>query len=373
MALRIGMEPEVKFQKYLQNETVVVTGHTGFKGSWLTTWLKILGANVVGISLDPPTTPSHFIEAEVNEGIEDIRLNLSQRVEIKKIFQNVKPKYVFHLAAQSLVKASYDRPFDTWETNLMGTISVLEALKDLKHACYRVLITSDNCYDNMDWGWGYRETDKLGGIDPYSASKGATELAIRSYVHSFFSDPSCKVKISIARAGNVIGGGDWASDRIIPDAIRAWASGAELEIRFPNATRPWQHVLEPLSGYLLLATQLNSQPSLHGEPFNFGPTVGSEKRVIDLVEAMGHYWNKVKWKVVDNQTTHYESSLLRLNCDKALSYLKWTAVMDFENTVRMTSNWYKSYYENKSKIKDVTKSQIEEFYKLASRKGVVWA
>lgn len=252
------------------NTKVLVTGHTGFKGSWLSLWLTQLGAQVSGISLGVPTEPSHFAAAGLVERIQDYRLDIRDGTALKSLVQDIQPDFVFHLAAQPLVRRSYADPVETWQTNAMGTINVLEALRGLKNPCVAVLITSDKCYDNVEWVWGYRETDALGGPDPYSASKGAAELAIRSYVRSYFPKDG-PVRIGVGRAGNVIGGGDWADDRIVPDCVHAWSRGETVQLRNPLATRPWQHVLEPLSGYLNLAIALHLDAKWHGEPFNFGP------------------------------------------------------------------------------------------------------
>jgi CDP-glucose 4,6-dehydratase len=244
---------------------------------------------------------------------------------------------------------------------LMGTLNLLEALRPLKKKCTAVLITSDKCYDNVEWVWGYRETDPLGGPDPYSASKGAAELVIRSHVKSFFPKGGV-VRVAVGRAGNVIGGGDWASDRIVPDCVRSWAKGESVQLRNPLATRPWQHVLEPLGGYLTLAKELHQKDELHGEPFNFGPSAHQNHTVFELVQAMSGYWDKVRWK--DNfgeKKEQYESGLLKLNCDKALYHLKWHSVLSFQETIRLTAEWYSSYYENPNTIREVSLSQIREY------------
>jgi CDP-glucose 4,6-dehydratase len=243
----------------------------------------------------------------------------------------------------------------------MGTVNVLEGLRLLKHKCAAVLVTSDKCYDNLEWSWGYRETDKLGGKDPYSASKGAAELVIRSYFKSYFEDEPF-VRVGIARAGNVIGGGDWASNRIIPDCAASWAKKKTVQLRNPNATRPWQHVLEPLGGYLRLATELYESEELQGEPFNFGPPSNDTYSVLELVEEMAKHWSDVKFDFIkENNAEMYESGLLKLNCDKALQYLNWKSVMSFRETVRLTADWYRSYYERKEDMRGVTFGQIEKY------------
>jgi CDP-glucose 4,6-dehydratase len=353
---------------------VLVTGHTGFKGSWLSLWLSQLGAQVHGVSFGVPTEPSHFSAAVLESKIKDHRLDIRDGAAMKKLVDEVQPDFVFHLAAQALVRRSYADPVDTWQTNALGTINVLEALRDLQHPCVAVLITSDKCYDNVEWVWGYRETDALGGPDPYSASKGAAELAIRSYVRSFFPMDGA-VRIGVGRAGNVIGGGDWAEDRIVPDCMRAWSRGDTVPLRNPLATRPWQHVLEPLSGYLTLAMALKESSSLHGEPFNFGPLAQQNHSVGELVAAMTEHWDQVRWEDVSAQYGGpYESGLLKLNCDKALHHLRWRAAWDFAATVRETALWYRHYYEQPSKsIADFSLNQIAAYVEAARSQGVKWA
>lgn len=358
--------------KNYAGKKVIITGHTGFKGAWLTAWLKHLGANIVGVSLDPPTTPSHYDAAKMSSGIEDIRLDIRNQKALTEIVASTKPDFVFHLAAQALVRKSYENPIETWQTNLIGTLNVLESLRTLNNPCSAIIITSDKCYENVEWIWGYRENDSMGGIDPYSASKGAAEIAIRSHVLSFFSSSS--VRVASARAGNVIGGGDWASNRIIPDCVRAWSTGKYVELRNPHSTRPWQHVLEPLSGYLSLAIALSANPSLHGEAFNFGPLAQQNRSVINLVEEMAAHWDQVRWQDVSgNFEGPYESALLKLNCDKAMHYLKWYAALDFEDTVRMTAIWYRKYYESPDRIFEVTNDQIISYIDKARSQGLEWA
>lgn len=362
------------FEKAFKGKTVIITGHTGFKGSWLTAWLNKLGAKVVGIALDPPTEISHFSAANLKDDIEDLRIDIRDRNTLESAIVDAQPDFVFHLAAQALVRKSYEDPVTTWNTNLFGTLHVLEALRKIKKKCSAVIITSDKCYDNVEWVWGYREPDSLGGPDPYSASKGAAELAIRSYIKSYFPRETSQIRIASARAGNVIGGGDWAVDRIIPDCVKAWSNDDLVELRNPFATRPWQHVLEPLSGYLNLAVGLSEWADLHGEPFNFGPQAQQNHSVLELVQQMALYWDKVRWKdVSESENGPYESGLLKLNCDKALHYLNWHAVMGFEDTVRMTAEWYGAYYQNPSEISDCTRNQITDYTRIANQKGLSWA
>jgi CDP-glucose 4,6-dehydratase len=355
-------------------KTVLVTGHTGFKGAWLTAWLRQLGANVVGVALDPLTTPSHFVAARLADDITDLRIDIRDKTSLEEVVVAAQPDFLFHLAAQALVRKSYDDPIDTWQTNVIGTLNVLEALRLIKKPCAAVLITSDKCYDNVEWVWGYRETDAMGGPDPYSASKGAAELAIKSHIKSYFPKESSLVRVASARAGNVIGGGDWSVDRIIPDCVKAWSTNNTVELRNPHSTRPWQHVLEPLSGYLTQAIALAQRPALHGESFNFGPPAQQNHSVLELVEQMALHWEQVRWLDISKSTTGpYESGLLKLNCDKALHHLDWRAMMGFEDTVRMTSEWYKAYYQKPEQISKVTRLQIDAYTEIARREGVAWA
>jgi len=355
----------LKYKVLFKNTKVLITGHTGFKGSWLTAWLESLGAKVIGIALDLPSQPSHFEVAGLAKSIEDHRLDIRDGDKLKSLVSRSQPDFVFHLAAQPLVRQSYFDPVWTYQTNVLGTLNVLEALRSLKKKCSAVLITSDKCYNNVEWVWGYRETDALGGPDPYSASKGAAELVIRSHVKSFFPIDG-PVRIAIGRAGNVIGGGDWAQDRVVPDCVRSWAKEESVQLRNPHATRPWQHVLEPLNGYLNLAGELSQRSELHGEPFNFGPPAHQNHTVMELVQEMSKYWDKVCWEENFNNDEHpYESGLLKLNCDKALHHLHWQAVLNFEETVKLTTEWYQSYYNDPQNIHKCTISQIKEYSHLA--------
>lgn len=354
-------------------KTILITGHTGFKGSWLTAWLKMLGSKVIGVALDPYSTPSNFEASEIKEGIIDHRLNVCDVNKMTRIIEDSEPDFVFHLAAQALVRKSYEDPIETWQTNVMGTLNVLEGLRKLKKKCVAVLITSDKCYDNVEWIWGYRENDALGGPDPYSASKGAAELVIKSHIKSYFPKETSSVRIASARAGNVIGGGDWSVDRIVPDCIKAWSEFKVVPLRNPHATRPWQHVLEPLSGYLCLAAEMSVRPELHGEAFNFGPQSQQNKSVLELVTAMQHNWEQVRFEDVSGHIKGpYESGLLKLNCDKALHLLNWHAVMDFEQTVLFTTEWYKKYYQSPDNMLSFTLSQIQTYKSIAISKGMTW-
>jgi CDP-glucose 4,6-dehydratase len=358
-----------------KSRKVLITGHTGFKGSWLSMWLVHLGAKVVGASNDEISNPSNFAVSEVSSAIEDHRIDVRDADAIKALVKTVQPDFVFHLAAQALVRPSYENPLETITTNAIGSANVMEALRYLNKKVIAVMITSDKVYDNVEWLWGYRETDQLGGKDLYSASKGMAELAIRSYIESFFSIPDSNVRVGITRAGNVIGGGDWAVDRIVPDCMKAWANGETVDIRSPHSTRPWQHVLEPLSGYLCLAEDLYNNGKHHGEAYNFGPSADQNYSVSKLIVEMSNYWNQIKWNDVSNNKKNvYEAGLLKLNCDKALFDLEWHSVLKFEETVKMTVEWYKEYYQNKNNsMFDFSITQIEAYTEAARSNNISWA
>lgn len=354
-------------EKIYRNKNVVVTGHTGFKGSWLVAWLNRMGASVTGIALDPPSIPNHYEASKLEDVIQDHRIDIRNSDAIEQTILESKPDFLFHLAAQPIVGASYDDPIETWSTNVMGTINVLETLRKFNHNCSAVIITSDKCYDNVEWEWGYRENDALGGPDPYSASKGAAELAIRSYIKSYFSSDDNTIRISSSRAGNVIGGGDWAKNRIVPDCVQSWSKNEIVELRNPHSTRPWQHVLEPLGGYLLLGAMLSQNHDLHGEAFNFGPQAQQNHSVLELVKEMSRRWSEVRWVECESDPSEFhESGLLKLNCDKALHFLNWHAVLGFEETVALTTDWYRSFYDEPGSIREVTNKQIDDYSKKLS-------
>ena len=361
------------FKDTFKGKTVLVTGHTGFKGSWLSIWLNMLGARVIGYSASVPTVPSNFDVSGLDDFTDHNLADIRDLESLKDLVFKTRPDFVFHLAAQSLVRPSYEHPIDTLNVNAMGSAYVLESLRNLNKMVVAVMITSEKAYDNVEWPWGYRETDRLGGKDPYSASKGMAELAIRTYVESFFRQDS-NLRIGITRAGNVIGGGDWAKDRIVPDCIRAWSTGESVDIRSPNATRPWQHVLEPLSGYLSLACDLHDSEKNHGEAYNFGPSSANNYSVGQLIDEMEKSWSKAKWRDVSEKSNVYEAGLLKLNCDKALFDLKWKPTLNFQQTVKMTADWYKCYFEeNDISMFKFSIDQIEEYAKLASSKSNNWA
>lgn len=361
------------FSNVYKNKRVLVTGHTGFKGSWLALWLKHLGAEVTGLSLYLPSQPCNFevlgLESRINHLTGDIR----DYSGLKKIFEETKPEVVFHLAAQPIVRKSYEDPALTFNTNISGAVNILECIKTTPCVKAAVIITSDKCYNNVEWPWGYREIDRLGGEDPYSASKACVEIISHSYIKSFFTKLGFP-RVSTTRAGNVIGGGDWAEDRIIPDFVRALAMEKKLLIRSPYATRPWQHVLEPLGGYLWLGSQLlEGNDDVSGEPFNFGPQGEVVRTVEELIQTFAETWGHAEWFIPQGVSSEKkESTLLKLNCDKALHYLKWHAVLSFEETVRLTAEWYKAFYYQDRDMYCFTEGQIEEYFNLAKKQGLDW-
>ncbi|MBT7610760.1 MAG: CDP-glucose 4,6-dehydratase [Bacteriovoracaceae bacterium] len=351
------------FSEIYKGKKILITGHTGFKGSWLTAWLTKLRAEIVGYSIDIPTNPSSFEAMGLEKKITHIIGDVLDYEKLKATILDHRPDFVFHLAAQSIVSTSYENPLETLNTNIMGTATILQCLKEVNSKCVAVLITSDKCYENVEWYWGYKETDRLGGKDIYSASKGAAELIFHSYLNSFFQ-PDSNVKIASARAGNVIGGGDWAKDRIVADCMRSWSESKIVEIRSPEATRPWQHVLEPLSGYLSLAEKLSLNNSLHGESFNFGPKSQLNHTVVNLIRDLAAHWNITDENKVFNVTENkpfHEAGLLKLNCDKALFMLNWRGSLKYEATVKFTSEWYYKYYSNDENMYDFTMNQLNSY------------
>jgi CDP-glucose 4,6-dehydratase len=353
---------------------VLITGHTGFKGSWLTNWMIGLGAEVAGYSFDVPTEPSLYALSGIEARIEDHRADIRDTVRFRGVVERFKPDFVFHLAAQAIVSTSYADPVETMSCNVVGTASVLDALRRVEHPCVAVIITSDKCYDNVEWPWGYRETDALGGRDVYSGSKGGAELVFRSFWYSFFKAEH-PVRMATTRAGNVIGGGDWAADRIVADCVRAWKEGRRVQIRSPAATRPWQHVLEPLSGYLTLAQAMRTDATLSGESFNFGPRAEQNARVIDLLGDLGRVWglNESESYDVTGNIPFHEAGLLKLNCDKALLRLRWQPTLSYDECVSMTGGWYRDVVRDGGDAGEATHANIADYQRLASERRQVWA
>ena len=363
------------FHDIYKNKKVVVTGHTGFKGAWLSCWLYNLGAKVTGIALPPATTPSLFATLNIQDKINHIEQDIRDNIALNKIIQAEQPDFVFHLAAQSLVANSYKNPQETITTNVQGTTNILDALRELNRECVAVIITSDKCYHNLGWEWGYRENDILGGDDIYSASKAAAEIIFNAYAKSFFKKNS-KVRLATARAGNVIGGGDWAANRIVPDCIQAWSNNQAVDIRHPEFTRPWQHVLEPLSGYLHLGYCLAEQEHIHGNAFNFGPRSEQNRTVLALVKDLYSYFESSVLKSAYNINRNEEFSeamLLKLNCDKALLSLDWQPALDYLKTIDFVGKWYQEFYKHSMDMLNFTLGQIKLFEQQASINKLVWA
>ena len=363
------------FDNVYAGKRVLITGHTGFKGSWLASWLLKLGAKVYGLSLDDQTEPSHFNLLNFGKEVKHSKGDVRDQAFLENYIEETNPEFIFHLAAKAIVRDCYENPIDAFMTNSFGSLNVLHSLKRAEALKAVVMITSDKCYENVEWEYGYKEDDQLGGKDPYSASKACAELLFSSFFRSYFGKAG--FHISTARAGNVIGGGDWARDRIVPDCIRSWAEKKSVEIRSPLATRPWQHVLEPLSGYLWLGASLyqKEREGLNGEAFNFGPSSDVNKPVSDLISEMNKYWDDGKWhKNESAMGAKKEANLLKLCCDKALHRLDWLPNLSFQETVEFTVNWYKNYYLQKiSSIREYTLGQISSYEDLAKKRKRAWA
>ncbi|WP_418181213.1 CDP-glucose 4,6-dehydratase [Aliarcobacter lanthieri] len=353
-------------------KTVLVTGHTGFKGSWLCCWLNQMGAKVVGYSLEAPTNPNHFelLNLNIISIIGDIR-NLDK---LNQTFKTYKPDIVFHLAAQALVRFSYENPIETYETNVIGTLKVFEASRK-NNVKAIVNITSDKAYENKEWIWGYKELDPMGGYDPYSSSKGCADILATSYRNSFFNINDYKkthnTLLSTCRAGNVIGGGDWAKDRLITDIILSVSKNKKVSIRNPKATRPWQHVLEPLSGYLQIGQKLLEEKVEFAQAWNFGPSNEGSITVEEVVQNVKKHWDKIDYEINSNPNQLHEANFLKLDCSKAHILLNWKDIWDNETTFLKTVKWYKAYYENDKTV--LTQYDLENYIKDAKAKNVEWA
>jgi len=343
-----------------KNKRILVTGDTGFKGSWLSSWLQYLGAEVSGFALPPERDYDHFHLLELDQTIQHRDGDIRDFSQILEFIKEINPEFVFHLAAQPLVRKSYNDPKATFDTNIGGSVNILEAVRSTPSVRVLVMITSDKCYRNKEWCWGYRENDELGGKDPYSASKAAAELVFTGYQNSFF-DKRPHFSAATARAGNVIGGGDWSADRIIPDCIRALEKNEPICLRNPQSTRPWQHVLEPLSGYLLLARHLYENPERYGRSsYNFGPDSREMHTVNDVAKELIAHWGSGEIKITKRDDDPPEAGLLHLNCDKAHHELQWYPRWDFRTTIEKTASWYKSIQSGMD-AKSVTRQQIMEF------------
>ncbi|SJZ57916.1 CDP-glucose 4,6-dehydratase [Cetobacterium ceti] len=350
------------FNNIYKGKKVLITGHTGFKGSWLAIWLESLGATVIGYALDPYTEKDNFVLSKIGEKIIDIRGDIRDRNKLREVFEKYKPEVVFHLAAQPLVRLSYDIPVETYEVNVMGTINIMEEIRRSSETKVGILITTDKCYENREQIWGYRENEPMGGYDPYSSSKGACEIAINSWRRSFFNPKDYEKhgkSIASVRAGNVIGGGDWAKDRIIPDCIRALENNQPIDIRMPKAIRPWEHVLEPLSGYLLLGQKMLENPGKYCEGFNFGPTLDAIIPVWDVATLMTKYYGKGELKDSSKGNELHEAKLLLLDITKARFELNWKPTLTIEESIELTADWYKRYKDEE--VFSLCIEQIEKF------------
>ena len=360
---RFPASPILPFNNTYRGKRVLVTGHTGFKGAWLSMWLQKLGAEVTGYSLKPPTTPSLYDLARIEDAIISIEADVRDFSKIRKALETHQPEIIFHLAAQALVRRSYHNPIETYTTNVVGTVNLLEAVRQVGGVRALVNVTSDKCYGNREWVWGYRETDPMGGYDPYSSSKGCAELVTVAYRSSFFNASDYAkhgVALASARAGNVIGGGDWGEDRLVPDCIRAFLKGEKILIRNPNSTRPWQHVLEPLNGYLMLAENLYRVGSKFAQGWNFGPFDHDAKTVGWVVKRLCEKWNKsVEYELAKDPQPH-EANYLKLDCSKAMTELGWMPRWNVETALDKVIEWTKAYQENKD-MQNVCYGQIEEY------------
>ena len=356
-------------------KTVLVTGHTGFKGSWLCTWLDKLGAEVHGVSNGVPTQPSMYEGVKNNEVTRDHWCDVRDEAQLSNIINRVRPDFIFHLAAQAIVSDSYTNPINTITTNICGTANILEALRFYDRKCSVVMVTSDKCYENIEQIWGYKETDPMGGKDIYSASKGAAELIFHSYYKSFFMDHP-NIKLASARAGNVIGGGDWAKDRLIVDCVKKWSSGSRVLIRSPHATRPWQHVLEPLSGYLLLGANLAKDANISGQSFNFGPRTDQAHSVLQVISDMANYWgfsDPGDAYSIGDVVPFHEAGLLKLDCTKAAHLLNWRQTLSYDNCIKNVVSWYQNYFSGDVSDHDLTLQQISAYSQEAKIQNCIWS
>ena len=348
--------------KFWRGKRVLVTGHTGFKGGWLCLWLEKLGAEVTGYALQPPTQPALFEAAGVADGLrESVIADIRDLDRLTQVFEQVRPEIVFHMAAQPLVRASYQDPIETYSVNVLGTVTLLEAVRRAGGVRAVVNVTSDKCYENREWVWGYRENDPMGGYDPYSSSKGCAELVTAAFRSSFFNSEAQSahgVALASARAGNVIGGGDWAEDRLVPDIVRAFAAGTQAVIRRPDSIRPWQHVLEPLSGYLTLAERLYAGDTAFAEGWNFGPESADAQPVARIVERLAALWGHgAAWRLDAGDHPH-EAAYLKLDCSKAHAQLGWRPHWGLDQALRATVEWYQDFHAG-ADVRALAMRQIE--------------
>ena len=363
------------FEDLFKNRTVFVTGHTGFIGSWLTQWLSDLGANVIGFSLKPPTNPSLFEDINLEKKLIHIIGNVNDQSKLQKTLQEHSPEFIFHLAAQPLVKTSYDQPVETIQTNVIGTTNLLESIKKTSSVKVCVVVTSDKCYENKETNHAYKETDTLGGYDPYSASKAAVELVTSSYRNSFFNPNNFAehgISLSTSRIGNVIGGGDWAKDRLVPDIVRSLSTNHEIHIRNPTAVRPWQHVLEAISGLFCLSKKMYDEPTSFAQPWNFGPLLDNENLTVSQLNSqIISEWGSGNYNNTSQDEPH-EANLLMLDSSKAINKLNWHPVYSIKEAITKTITWYKEYFTNKDNMEKFTQDQILEYVEQAKKMNLGW-
>ena len=370
------MTQENIFHGIFKDKIVLITGHTGFQGSWLSLWLKMLGANVVGFSLEPPSNPYLFKILDMENEVTSITADLCDKKKLSEFINKHQPEFVFHLAAQPIVLTSYERPLETIETNVIGTANVLESIRNVTSVRSCVIMTSDKCYDNEIKSRPHTEIDPMGGFDPYSASKGAAELIVSSYRNAFFeNNPANKTEIATARVGNVIGGGDWGKDRLVPDIIKSIQENKVLNIRNPDSVRPWQYVLEPISGILWLATKMLEEPKKNSSAWNFGPSLSEKSFTVkELVNSILEKWGSdLSFETEKNSNNMHESESLIIDSSKSKKELGWKTCLSFDETVSETVSWHKKYENDKNDIKNFTKRQIENYIIKAKRNSLAWA
>ena len=372
----IGSKMNEKLIKTFEGKTVLITGHTGFKGSWLSIWLKELGANVIGYSLDPPTTPNNFELTNLKNRIISIKGDIRDKEKLAEVIFSYKPEIIIHLAAQTIVLKSYEDPRETFDTNVMGTLNILESARNFTFIKTILVITSDKCYKDQKTFWGYRENEHLGGKDPYSASKGMTEILVNSYRESFFSE-GLDVALASARAGNVIGGGDFADFRLVPDSMRSLISKEEIKVRNPESVRPWQHVLVTLSGYLNLIIKLQEERKSFADAWNFGPIENKGIKAREVADKIIYHWGSGKWLDVSDPKAKKETDVLRLNWDKVYYNMGWTPSYNWEEAIKATVEWFKEYEVQKNNsnpdLYNLCSNQIKDYTEKASSQNLEWA
>jgi len=358
-----------QLHKFYKNKKVLVTGHNGFKGTWLTIWLKLMGAEICGLSVEPPSRPNFYELSEIKQNILSFHCDIRDLNSLKKIVTGCKPDIIIHMAAQSLVKESYNNPIETYSTNIMGTVNLLETVRSENNIRAVINVTSDKCYENHEWIWGYRECDPMGGFDPYSSSKGCSEIITSAYIRSFFNQDSANANrgtaVASARAGNVIGGGDFAADRLIPDMVRAFLKKEKVYLRNPQSTRPWQYVLEPLAGYLLLAMKLYEEGFKFSGGWNFGPEHSAVRNVGYVADKFASMWgNAAGWITDGSLDKFHEANFLRMDCSKARSLLGWQAKLGVDQALEWTVDWYKIFRDEPNQLLEFSEKQIMAYENL---------